>query len=509
LQIRNTTPAVALPQQRGVVMAAVNTTIRTTLAALATVTIALPACGGSDDAPAAAATTALATATPPSRPPTTSALSTTPPPRTHATPPTQPTPSTDSTTPDDEWRQQVQAACDGDASLLAAIVENDGTAPGITAEARATKAVFEQDADPAIALPSELRETLDKLAVDAVEHLDNSIELAETGDLVAAQRALDEGFDRLARSATAIAMAGARCGPADPARVQNADLTIPLEMNPEQINTGFGSIWVSEGLAGRVVRLDPDTGAVQAVVDVGEAPLKLQPADGAMWVRTAAAYVAIDPTTNTVTATLAKADVGPDANRSWALDGAMWICDGRRLHRYDPTTLAVVATLDLDVDCNAVYATDELVVAWSYNEDPGESGTSAAAFVDPAANTVLATVELPVDVGGPAVLPDSAFFHGYQGSTAVVVDRATWGVIATPDLGVAGGGTGQAAFDGESIYVVNEDHQDVLVVDSATFAVTDTIEPLGVNAVAVDDGALWVARGQPFNVVQRFDLEQP
>ena len=187
----------------------------------------------------------------------------------------------------------------------------------------------------------------------------------------------------------------------------------------------------------------------------------------------------------------------------------MWICDGRRLHRYDPATLAAVATLDLEVDCGSVWAADDLVVAWNYNEDPGESGTSAVVFVDPGANEVLATVPMPVDVGGPAVLADSVFFPGYGGSKAVVVDRATWAATAGPDLDTTTGGSGQPALDGEAIYVGTADHQDVLRVDSPTFEVTDTIEPLGVNAVLVDDGALWVAAGQPYDTVQRFDVDQP
>ena len=131
-----------------------------------------------------------------------------------------------------------------------------------------------------------------------------------------------------------------------------------------------------------------------------------------MWVRTADRYVAIDPATNTVVATLDKAAVGPNANRSFAIDGAMWICDGQQLHRYDPTSLQPVATIDLGVECEEVYATDDLVVAYRFNLDVGQTGTSAAAFVDPTTNQVLATVPLPVDVGYVAVLDDAVFFPG-------------------------------------------------------------------------------------------------
>jgi hypothetical protein len=411
------------------------------------------------------------------------------------------------------WRDEVAALCSSGAPGLAAIEENDGTPASIAAEATATKAVFEagSTAYGSIAVPTDVQPTLDQvleMGDEALSHLDASIEAADAGDTVGAQRDLDEGFDRLARTATAWAMAGAPCGPADPARVENADLTVPLEMNSAHATAAFDSIWVSEQFADRVVRLDPASGEVQATIDVGDKPWRLQPADGSMWVRTDSFYVEVDPDTNEVTRTLAKANVGPAANRSWAVDGAMWICDGRRLHRYDPTSLAAIATLDLGLDCGAVWADDDLVVAWTYNEDAGESGTSAAAFVDRATNTVLATVPLPVDVGGPVALPDAVFFPGSGGSTAVIVDRATWTVSATPDLGVAGGGEGQPAFDGESIYVSTADHQDVLRVDSATFTGSDTIEPLGVNAVLVDDGSLWIASGQPHNVVQRFDIDQ-
>ena len=193
------------------------------------------------------------------------------------------------------------------------------------------------------------------------------------------------------------------------------------------------------------------TGAVVATIDVGPGAVKLQAADGRMWVRTADRYVAIDPATNTVVATLDKAAVGPAANRSFALDGALWICDGRRLHRYDPTTLQPVATIDLDAECEEVYATDDLVVAYRTNEDAAQSGAAAATFVDPASNQVLATVALPVDVAYPAVLDDAVFFPGQDGATAVVVDRATWTVTATPDLGRSTR-VGLTATDGARIY---------------------------------------------------------
>jgi hypothetical protein len=227
-----------------------------------------------------------------------------------------------------------------------------------------------------------------------------------------------------------------------------------------------------------------------------------------MWVRTADAYVAIDEATNTVTDRLAKADVGPAANRSFAVDGAMWICDGRRLHRYDPTTLEPVAAIDLDVDCDFVYATQDLVVTWNHDDAPADSGDSATVMIDPATNQVLATISLPVDVVWPAVFDDTVFFAGDLNTSAVVIDRDTWSVASTIELPDVVGGGGITT-DGRSIFVPTRGGEpwDVLVLDAETFEHVDTIEPLNVNGVVAEDGALWLVHPDT-NVLQRFDVQR-
>ena len=87
----------------------------------------------------------------------------------------------------------------------------------------------------------------------------------------------------------------------------------------------------------------------------------------------------------------------------------------------------------------------------------------------------------------PIILKHAVVFPGYGGSRAVVVDTGTWTVAATPNLGRATAGS-QSEFDGHSIYIPTADHHDLLVVDPSTYIVTDTIEPLGNNAVATYAG---------------------
>ena len=170
----------------------------------------------------------------------------------------------------------------------------------------------------------------------------------------------------------------------------------------------------------------------------------------------------------------------------------------------DPTSLERVGTIALEIDCGSVTATSDLVVAVTYNEDAGESGSSAATFIDPATNETMATIDLPVDVNStPVILDRTVFLSGHLGSTAVVVDRATWTISATPDLGQPTSGS-LAVTDGMHIYVPTADGLYVVVVDAATNAVTGTIETLGSNSVALLDGSLWTASGR-WDLVQRFD----
>ena len=326
-------------------------------------------------------------------------------------------------------------------------------------------------------------------------------EAGEADDLDGALLEAERADDLLLQSQVMLAVAGAPCFD-KPARITGATLNVPL-LGAAQVGAGFDSVWVAKEFSDAVARVDPTSGRVLATVDVGSTPFKLQPADGRMWVRTRDAYVAIDPATNLVAATLAKADVGPEADRSWAVDGALWICDGRRLHRYDPANVSLVTTLDLGIACNQVFATSDLAVAWTYNEDDGESGASAAAFIDPATNAVVAQVDLPVDVGVPVVLDDAVFFPGYKSAGAASVDRQTW-AVTEHEFDMALGGS-QSTTDGTFIYVPTADQLDLAVIDARTRQAVDKIEPLEARSVVATAGGLWVVNSV-FGYLQRFDL---
>jgi hypothetical protein len=434
---------------------------------------------------------------------------TTMPPTTTSTAPSRSMTTSAVTTPPVDWRAEVTAMCDRLGAAIGAIHDPDVTPAEMADYVEAHRGA--RDSIPPFdvaTLPPEVRGGPHGIAAETVAQeaaLTAAERAARSGDAEAARAALDTYYFHLLKTGNVFAVGGARCGGAEPARAAGAALNVPVAFSPLNATAGFGSIWVTEHDGSRVFRVDADSGEVLAAVDVGDEPVKLQPADGRMWGRTTDAVFAIDTTANTVTATLPKADVGPAADRAWAVDGGLWICDGQRIHRYDPTTVEPIAVIELGIACDMPGGTKDLIVASTYNDDDGQSGAAAAAFIDPATNKVLATVALPVDVTIGIVLDDSVFFAGEHGSQAVVVDRSTWKVRDTPDLQRDTGHVGTVEADATSVYVPTLDERDVLVVDISTFAVTDTIETLGVHSVTVEEGSLWTAYYDGF--LQRFDRD--
>jgi hypothetical protein len=499
---------------------------RATTAALVLATIAATACGGSDDDQTVAATAA------PSAPVTTEAVFTTAAATTAAPETTAPATTTSSspdtvattveptspptTAPDDTWRPLAAASCAAWVPLVTTPAPTTGDPAGLVAYVQTMRDAY--DAAPGVEtihLPEGPgRTSADLAAVDAAARaaLDRAAVAAAGGDLGVTQDEVDRFRRNVASRASGFVAAGQSCGPGDAAVAAQAALNVSI-VGPWQLEIGYGSVWVSQtdGRDPQVVRIDPDDGTLLATIPMPSRPFKIQAADGRMIVRTLASYVALDPTTNAVVGTLAMNDVGPNAGRNWAVDGALWICDGQRLHRYDPATLQPVATVELGIDCGQVHATDDLVTAWTYNEDIADSGSSRAAFVDPATNSVQAAVDLAGDSTVPVVLDDAVFFPPNYSQWATVVDRATWSVSATPDFGQPIEGRSQAAFDGTSIYIIAEQATGTIVsVDPVTFAVTGELKTIAtvpsLNSVAATPGVVWaVSNGA--GILQRFDTD--
>jgi hypothetical protein len=400
------------------------------------------------------------------------------------------------------WREAVTTACTQGADLVGLDPEPDAEASAYTAFVDAVRTILADGApiSEIDGLPPELAAAVADREAGIDAELTAVDRAAAAGDLTAARQGVDRYGFHLSAIATLAAAAGATCGSHEPARVDGASVNAWLKFPAITTSAGFGSIWIAEESGDRVARLDAVTGEPIASIDVGYGPAIGQPADGRMWMRTETDIVAIDPDTNTVVTRLPKSDVGPTANRFRALDGALWICDGPRLHRYDPTTVTRLATIELGIHCGNVTATSDLVVVFPRRDE----SPPAAAFIDPATNNVIGRTELPAPVLFATVQPHTVFFAGWETAEAAVVERVTWTVTSTPDLGRPTAG-GTLATDGTSIYVPAADSLGVLVVDASTFEVVDTIEPITPYSVAIEGDGLWIVEAGGA-IAQRFDL---
>jgi streptogramin lyase len=106
------------------------------------------------------------------------------------------------------------------------------------------------------------------------------------------------------------------------------------------------SLWVAEDTAGRLLRIDPQTGRVRARVEVGGLPGGLIAAAGALWVLDwEGNIVKVDPRTDRVVETLELGQTGGDLAYA---SGSVWtIGDRAHLIRIDPGTMTIEQRIEL------------------------------------------------------------------------------------------------------------------------------------------------------------------
>jgi ABC-type transport system substrate-binding protein/DNA-binding SARP family transcriptional activator/streptogramin lyase len=114
---------------------------------------------------------------------------------------------------------------------------------------------------------------------------------------------------------------------------------IPLRAAPTAMTTGFGSLWVAEGEADRVVRVDPRHRNILDTTQVGRGPSELAAGAGSVWaVNSLNGTVSrVDPGSDTVTQTIM---VGSDPDAIAIAGGSVWVAshsDGT-IQRIDPAT---------------------------------------------------------------------------------------------------------------------------------------------------------------------------
>ncbi len=263
--------------------------------------------------------------------------------------------------------------------------------------------------------------------------------------------------------------------------------TVALRAAPTDMAAGFGSLWVTEELAGDVVRIDPSAHRVLATIPLGARPSRMVAGGGAVWVLDPVSHTvsAIDPATDAVVQTIAVAGGASDV----AFDaGSLWVLDRRdaTVSRLDPGTGVRRATVgigghpsSLTTIGDDIWVTDdELGVV--HRIDPGRGAVTQSVRVGGAPAAIAATNAGTWVVDRLGATVSRLSFHG---ATAAA---------AAPPVGL-GGAPSTLATAGGAVWVGDERHGIVLGLDPRTMSVVTRVHlGGGISALAVDHG-LWVA----------------
>jgi len=333
------------------------------------------------------------------------------------------------------------------------------------------------------------------------------------------------------------------------------------------IAVGQGSVWVAYG-GGVVARLDAETNAVVAMIDVGGRPFALAVSEDGVWVtrdgprqaesaaegqQAYSSVFRIDPATNEVVATIDTGEVPHDSIEPIAVgDDGVWVTrltsdgDGAVL-RIDPETSTVVETVELEGWPSSVVLGEEPGTLWVTTGDravfeirpdpyfpgsvvsalgfgPRDSGFLSVAIwdgslwvvsnrlesvlrVDPVAGEVIATIELPDPIlGGPGGITagDGSVWVESHEGRVWRIDAATNEVVATLDFD---GYDPDVAIGREGVWAASSGDGTVSEIDPSTGEVTRRIE-LGerLTSLAVAEGSLWVTSADS-GTVSRIDPE--
>ena len=268
-----------------------------------------------------------------------------------------------------------------------------------------------------------------------------------------------------------------------------ADATLPVALAPGAVATD-DAVWVLDGEAGTVARIDAKANKVGTSVTVGGQPCaSLVSAFTSVWVPScgARAVARVNPVDSTVSAR-ADIEVANAEGRIAAGIGSIWVVSDRKgvVTRIDPDTNQAVAEIIIAGGAAAVLFHDGALWVTSGS---GKKLTR----VNPHNNEIVETIEV-----GPTPLrlaaSDGAVWTLNQGDGSVSrVDTATNKVVVTVNIG-AEVAAGEIAA-GEGSVWVSAPGVPLVRIDPRTNKVAQRFSGDGGGAILVAHGSLWLAAG--------------
>jgi virginiamycin B lyase len=283
----------------------------------------------------------------------------------------------------------------------------------------------------------------------------------------------------------------ATCTTASTSSASAAPTKIPIGDYGGILVSAYGSVWTTDLVLNRLVRIDPRASNVSGKRRLGRRPYGLTAGAGSIWVASQAANTVarVNPRTLKVTKRIR---VGYQAFAAAFGAGSVWVSlegDGT-VARINPRTNRVVARIRGFGDPNGlVYAHHALWVS--------DLSSGRVARVDTRTNRVTARIRIPaadwIAPGGGALWVSSERNRVYR------LDPRTRKVTGSVRVGA---NPLASAWLGGELWVPNIDSNTVSVVDPARLAVSRTIPagnaPLGVLSTSdgifvsmSTDGAVW------------------
>ena len=256
---------------------------------------------------------------------------------------------------------------------------------------------------------------------------------------------------------------------------------------------GDGALWLGMD-SGTVLRVDPaGAGLVAEIAPTSSDPLfDIAQADGAVWTLhgvpgAGTALTRIDTTTNTAGEPI-KAATGISFYDVAAGDGAVWLVGtspekATTLYSVDPAS-GTITDKKVDMVIDAISVADGLVWLGGTIFPNGPVGVPGVGRYDPAADT-LTTVELPQEPAAIAVGAGGVWAPvgaSVDGSSLYRIDPATTKLVSTIPLGDAEGGTMRVTTGAGFVWVTTAggDAYAVDPTDDSVAGAGDTPGTLGV-----------------------------
>jgi len=268
--------------------------------------------------------------------------------------------------------------------------------------------------------------------------------------------------------------------------------------SPGSVETGFGSVWVTNGSAQTVTRFDPGTNAVIAAIPTPDPASVVGVGAGAVWVTSfpGNSLTRIDPGSNRVTQTISLAPGGAGPIGVSVFDGFVWVANHNgepttSVSKIDPATMKVVDVIPVggQSDAGPVWILSSAGSIWTNVN----GARNVVVRIDPQTDHILATI--PAPSACTQLAADDTAVWGASGDDESCtpgvsrIDPSTNTVVATLDAG--GAADAVALYDGSLWYGTTGTHK-LGRIDTKTNKVVSLLDVPGpIFGMTASAGTIW------------------